>query len=154
GELPLDLQPALLRVLENRQFRRIGSNSYKPCDVRTIAATNRDLRTEVNAGRFRPDLYFRLAVVRIAIPPLRKRPQDIPLLRDKLVDSMAVEKPVAAALRSPKFLAELERGAWPGNVRELRNHVEQRLVFQDLSPDASGTPTQTDTKIAIETERS
>jgi DNA-binding NtrC family response regulator len=132
GELPLDLQPALLRVLENREIRRVGSNQYRPANVRVIAATNRDLRAEVNAGRFRPDLYFRLAVLRIPMPPLRERPEDIPAIVDKLLEALRAPEGPAATLRAPAFLAGLQRAAWPGNIRELRNHLEQRLLFQDL----------------------
>src|SRR5262245_22729976 len=91
GELPLDLQPKLLRVLEQRQIRRLGTNQHVPVDVRVIAATNRDLRGEVNAGRFRSDLYFRLAVLRIALPPLRARPEDIPLLVDRFVAQLGAD---------------------------------------------------------------
>jgi transcriptional regulator with GAF, ATPase, and Fis domain len=131
GELPLELQPKLLRVLQNREIRRVGSNSYKPVDVRVIAATNRDLRAEVNAGRFRPDLYFRMAVVKIPLPPLRQRPDDIPLLVDKILHDVRVSSADAAPLKTHEFLASLSRAAWPGNVRELRNHLEQCLVYRE-----------------------
>jgi transcriptional regulator with GAF, ATPase, and Fis domain len=134
GELPLELQPKLLRVLQNREIRRVGSNSYKPVDVRVIAATNRDLRAEVNAGRFRPDLYFRMAVVKIPLPPLRQRPDDIPLLVDKILGEIRVNAIDAAPLKTPEFLASLSRAAWPGNVRELRNHLEQCLVYREPLP--------------------
>src|SRR5262249_2866010 len=85
GDLPLDLQAKLLRVLERKEIKRIGSNQMRPVDVRVIAATNRDLRADVNAGRFRPDLFFRLGVVHITLPPLRVRVDDIPVLVDKLL---------------------------------------------------------------------
>ncbi|HEU5060666.1 MAG TPA: sigma 54-interacting transcriptional regulator [Kofleriaceae bacterium] len=137
GELPLDLQPKLLRVLERREIRRIGSNQYFPVDVRVVAATNRDLRTEVNGGRFRADLYYRLAVLKIVLPPLRQRPEDIPLLVDTLLEQLPATDEQAAALRSPGFLDELRRASWPGNVRELRNYLERCLVF-DEAPAWSG----------------
>jgi DNA-binding NtrC family response regulator len=133
GELSLDLQPKLLRVLQNREIRRVGSNSHRPVDVRVIAATNRDLRAEVNAGRFRPDLYFRMAVVRVQMPPLRQRPEDIPLIVEKILDEIAAGER-GSPLRAPAFLAGLGHGAWPGNVRELRNHLEQCLVFGEALP--------------------
>ncbi|RJS27308.1 sigma-54-dependent Fis family transcriptional regulator [Corallococcus sp. H22C18031201] len=131
GELPAELQPKLLRVLENREIRRVGSNTYQPVDVRLIAATHRDLRAEVNAGRFRSDLFFRLAVLRIAMPSLRQRPEDLPVLVDGLLQSLGAEPEHTEALRTPEFLARLRHAAWPGNVRELRNYLERCLVFED-----------------------
>jgi two-component system, NtrC family, response regulator GlrR len=128
GELPADLQPKLLRALENRTIKRLGTTAQRRIDIRLIAATNRDLRAEVNAGRFRADLYYRLAVVRIVLPPLRDRLGDLPLLLDSLLGSLAAGRS-AEYLRSPAFLETLARGAWPGNVRELRNHIERCLVF-------------------------
>jgi DNA-binding NtrC family response regulator len=134
GELPLDLQPKLLRGLEAREVRRLGSNTYRPVDVRVIAATNRDLRADVNAGRFRADLYFRLAVVTISMPPLRRRPEDIPALIEEILESLHASNEAAEALRSPEFLAQLRGAAWPGNVRELRNHVERCLILRTTDP--------------------
>ncbi len=130
GELPLELQPKLLRVLENRQIRRLGSAQSRRVDVRVVAATNRDLRAEVNAGRFRSDLYFRLAVVRIALPPLREHLEDLPVLVGQILDAAQVTGPTRETLLSPAFLASLGRSSWPGNVRELRNQIERCLVFQ------------------------
>jgi DNA-binding NtrC family response regulator len=103
-------------------------------DVRVIAATNRDLRAEVNSLRFRSDLYFRLAVVKIPLPPLRQRPDDIPLLVERILKSAGAQGPEAAELTNPEFLATLQQSAWPGNVRELRNYVERALVFRDALP--------------------
>jgi len=145
GELPAELQPKLLRVLESREIRRVGSNAHKKVDVRLIAATNRDLRAEVNNARFRSDLYFRLAVVRIQVPALRQRPEDIPLIVDQILRGVGATGPEVAALKTPEFQAALQRSAWPGNVRELRNYVERCLVFQDAlpAPDAGGPSTST-----------
>jgi two-component system, NtrC family, response regulator GlrR len=134
GELPLALQPKLLRVLEDRELRRVGATTALPVDVRVIAATNRDLRAEVNAGRFRSDLYFRLAVVRIPLPPLRQRPDDLPALVTALLDRLGADDEQAAPLTTPDALAKMRAHAWPGNVRELRNHLERCLVFQDAVP--------------------
>jgi two-component system, NtrC family, response regulator GlrR len=131
GELPSDLQPKLLRALENRELRRIGSNKFIAIDLRVIAATNRDLRAEVNAGRFRSDLYFRLAVVKIPLPSIRQRPDDIPVIVEELLRQLDVPEKTGQRLLTPSFLAELQRMSWPGNVREFRNHLERVLVFAD-----------------------
>ncbi len=134
GEFATDLQPKILRVLENREIRRVGGTSTHKVDVRVIAATNRDLRAEVNAGRFRPDLYFRLAVVKILMPPLRARPEDLPDLVSALLERLGADAEALARLRSPEFLATLAHGAWPGNVRELRNFLERCVVYQEALP--------------------
>jgi DNA-binding NtrC family response regulator len=131
GELPAELQPKLLRVLETREIRRVGSNTYQPVDIRLIAATHRDLRAEVNAGRFRSDLFFRLAVLRIVQPSLRQRPEDLPLLVEQILASLGADPERTGALRTPEFIARLQHAAWPGNVRELRNYLERCLVFED-----------------------
>ncbi|XXF75244.1 sigma 54-interacting transcriptional regulator [Myxococcaceae bacterium GXIMD 01537] len=134
GELPAELQPKLLRVLENREIRRLGANTYQAANVRVIAATHRDLRAEVNAGRFRSDLFFRLAVVRVLIPSLRERPEDIPAIVEEILTGLGAGAAQAEALRGPEFIAQLQHAAWPGNVRELRNHLERCLVFEDAMP--------------------
>jgi len=131
GEIPLELQPKLLRVLEAREIRRLGTNTYVPVNVRILTATNRDLRAEVNAGRFRSDLYFRLAVVKITLPPLRQRSEDVPMIVDKLLSGLGADARVKAALLEPAFLGQLQRAAWPGNIRELRNHLERCVVLQE-----------------------
>lgn len=128
GDLPLELQPKLLRVLEERVVRRLGQNRPVPVDVRVLAASNRDLRGEVNAGRFRSDLYFRLAVLRVEVPPLRSRPEDLPLIAERILSSLGAADR-APALLTPDFVASLRGSAWPGNVRELRNHLERCLVL-------------------------
>jgi DNA-binding NtrC family response regulator len=131
GELPAELQPKLLRVLETREIRRVGTNTYQPVDIRLIAATHRDLRAEVNAGRFRSDLFFRLAVLRIIQPSLRQRPEDLPALVEQLLASLGADPERTGALRTPEFIGRLQHAAWPGNVRELRNYLERCLVFED-----------------------
>ncbi len=138
GELPIDLQPKLLRALEAREVRRVGSNTYRPVNVRVIAATNRDLRADVNVARFRADLYFRLAVITIGMPPLRRRPEDIPALAEEIVASLRAPKDAADALRSPEFLAQIRNAAWPGNVRELRNYIERCLILRTIEPAPEG----------------
>ena len=144
GEVPLELQPQLLRVLEAREIKRLGTNTQTPVDVRIITATNRDLRGEVNAGRFRSDLYFRLAVLKIPLPPLRQRSEDMLLIVDKLLSGLGADARVKASLMEPGFLAQLQRSAWPGNIRELRNHLERCVVLQEtLLPgqgEDSGSP--------------
>ena len=128
GELPLDLQPKLLRALENREVRRVGANQRRQVDVRVIAATNRALATEIERDRFREDLYYRLAVVRVVLPPLRERPEDIPLLVRHFAKDRAVP---------PEVISNLVAQSWPGNVRELRNAVERML---SLGFPTSATP--------------
>ncbi len=128
GELALDLQPQLLRAIERREIQRLGGTQVITVDVRILAATNRDLRRDVNAGRFRADLYFRLAVVEVEIPPLRDRPSDLPLL----VAHLSAELEARTALRppspSPQESERLAKHAWPGNVRELRNWLERAAL--------------------------
>jgi transcriptional regulator with GAF, ATPase, and Fis domain len=122
GELPLDVQPMLLRVLEAREFRRVGGNQTLRADVRVIAATSRDLEREVSAGKFREDLYFRLAVVPVRIPPLRARREDIPaLVRNILAKTRGAE----GLVPSERTMEWLLQHDWPGNVRELRNLLER-----------------------------
>lgn len=143
GELSLDLQPKILRVLERRHVKRIGSNSYVPVDVRVVAATNRSLRIEVAERRFRSDLYYRLAVLRVTLPPLRDRVADLPLLVDHMLSNLGVlDSPQAVGLRSPEFIAKLGRYRWPGNIRQLRNYLERCIALGDLStpPGADSIP--------------
>jgi two-component system, NtrC family, response regulator GlrR len=132
GELALELQPKLLRAIDRREIQRIGSTRRVAVDVRVVAATNRDLKAEVNARRFRSDLYFRLAVIVVTMPSLRERTSDIPLLVDAILDDLGDrDSAMAVALRTGELLPELLRHAWPGNVRELRNYLEACIVRQD-----------------------
>ena len=123
GELSIELQPKLLRVLERREVKRVGADHYHPVDVRVLAATHRDLRAEVNAKRFRADLYYRLAVVEVTLPPLRERLGDLPLIVDRLLEGLPAA--ARAELAAPAFVDHLARHRWPGNVRELRNYLER-----------------------------
>ncbi len=129
GELPLDLQTRLLRVLDRRTVKRLGSDLSRSVDVRLMAATNRDLSAEVQANRFRKDLYYRLAVVRIALPPLRDRKEDIiQLARHFLWQAGSVDP---QSVLNKKVLKVLSSRSWPGNVRELRNVMEKSVIFAD-----------------------
>ena len=127
GDIGLPLQAKLLRVLQERQVRPVGGTQWRPVDVRIVAATNRDLAAAVAAGRFREDLYYRLNVVTIRLPPLRERRDDIPLLVDHLVHRAAAQCGKAVAGVSAAALAALRAHDWPGNVRELA-HVLERSV--------------------------
>jgi DNA-binding NtrC family response regulator len=124
GEMALDLQPSLLRVLDKRAVRKVGSNTYEKIDVRVVAATNRDLRAEVAKKAFREDLYYRLAVIRVTVPPLRERGADIPLLIGHFIQSFGPGLTVAQ-----EDMARLQRHSWPGNVRELRNVIERACLL-------------------------
>ncbi|HZS40068.1 MAG TPA: sigma 54-interacting transcriptional regulator [Polyangia bacterium] len=145
GELAGDLQPKLLRALERHEVKRVGANTYRPVDVRVIAATNRNLRAEVNARRFRSDLYYRLAVIELRLPPMRERGEDLPLLVEDLLSALgAADDPEAARLRTPELAAELRRHHWPGNVRELRNYLERCLAMREPTPLTAAGPLAVD----------
>ncbi|WP_428267524.1 sigma 54-interacting transcriptional regulator [Haliangium sp.] len=135
GELGPELQPRLLRVLERRHVKRVGATRYRDIDVRVIAATNRNLRAAVNTKEFRSDLYYRLAVLEVELPPLRERREDLPLLCERLLTNLgALDRPEAAPLREPAFMDHLARHPWPGNVRELRNYLERCLAMRAQVP--------------------
>jgi chemotaxis protein methyltransferase CheR len=132
GELPQELQAKLLRVLQEGEFERLGSSRSQRVNVRVIAATNRSLKDEVAAGRFREDLFYRLDVFRITVPPLRDRREDVPLLVRHFLRQMGERAGRTAREVPPAVMRALVQYAWPGNVRELRNVLE-RAVIQ--SPD-------------------
>ncbi|MCA9538162.1 MAG: sigma 54-dependent Fis family transcriptional regulator [Myxococcales bacterium] len=128
GELPIDLQPKLLRALEQRVVRPVGGDRPVQVDVRIVAATNRNLQKEVEAGNFRQDLYYRLAVIRVVIPPLRRRVEDIPLLVRHFLGE--IESPEGKQVQvGYDTILKLQRHRWPGNVRELRNFVERAALL-------------------------
>jgi two-component system response regulator AtoC len=129
GDVGPKMQAQLLRVLQEGEIRRVGGNEAVKVDVRVVAATNRDLEADVKAGRFREDLYFRINVVTIRLPPLRERPTDIRLLVDHFLAKYATREKRADAGIAPDAAAALERYAWPGNVRELENVIERSLAM-------------------------
>jgi transcriptional regulator with GAF, ATPase, and Fis domain len=155
GELSLDLQPKLLRVLEQRELRRVGGKILK-VDLRVVAATRKDLRSEVEKGKFREDLYFRLNVVPITAPSLRERREDIPLLIDSMLKKLAPD----GAHLTDSTRAALMAHDWPGNVRELRNVIERALALgadpgmlvAPLGDNASSVPKGVQLRDAIEFE--
>ncbi|OOG28144.1 sigma-54-dependent Fis family transcriptional regulator [Thioalkalivibrio denitrificans] len=134
GELPLACQAKLLRFLESGELQAIGQASPEKVDVRIIAATNRDLHKEVRAGRFREDLFFRLNVVPLELPPLRERQGDVPVLLHHLTDALAQQHSLAPPRYQPDALQVLTRYHWPGNVRELRNFCERLLILLSGRP--------------------
>src|SRR6476619_6513715 len=131
GELPLAMQPKLLRVLERKEVRRVGGAKTIEVDVRIIAATNRDLGVEVNRGRFREDLYYRLAVARVHVPPLRDRKDDLPLLIDHILATTPGGETAQIAQETIDLMTKHD---WPGNVRELRNVIERAVLLAE-TPD-------------------
>ncbi len=153
GELPLGMQSRLLRALENRKFRRVGGVADIPLDAAIIAATNRDLRGEVKAGRFREDLFFRLHVVPIEVPPLRERVEDIPALVQFFLDKFnrSFNREVRGV--SARAMERLQQWRWPGNVRELRNVLERTIILlphdlidlPDLPAELRGEPARSGT---------
>jgi DNA-binding NtrC family response regulator len=136
GELPLPLQSMLLRVLEDRHIRPVGSQHEIPVDVRIVAATNRPLIDDVQAGRFRKDLYYRLQVVEITLPPLRAHKEDIPELVAHFIASLAPRLGVPPIEITPDEMHYLQQYDWPGNVRELRNLIERSLIVGALNVSA------------------
>lgn len=129
GEMPMLLQVKLLRVLQERSFEPVGGSRSVSVDVRVVAATNKNLEEEVEAGRFREDLYYRLNVVELSLPSLRRRQADIPLLCTYFNDKLEATKGRSVASFSPEAMNKLKSYAWPGNVRELENIVERLSVF-------------------------
>jgi DNA-binding NtrC family response regulator len=131
GDLPLSLQAKILRALEERRFERVGGTASVQVDVRLVAATNRGLRAAVAARRFREDLFFRLSVFPITVPPLRDRPGDIPLLARYFVDRFCRDMKKKALVLSPAALEQLASYRWPGNVRELQNCIERAVILAE-----------------------
>ncbi len=130
GELDISLQPKLLRVLEQREIKRVGGDKTVKVDVRVLAATNRDLRQEVNAAHFREDLYFRLSVVAIELPPMRERREDVPGLANHFLREVASRRGLTMSFSQDAMTAMISH-AWPGNVREMRNVVERAAALSD-----------------------
>jgi transcriptional regulator with GAF, ATPase, and Fis domain len=128
GEIPLELQAKLLRALQEKQYERVGDDRTRKVDVRIVAATNRDLRSEVAAGRFREDLYYRLNVFPLEVAPLRDRLDDIPLLAKHFAAKAAREMNCPPGRLTPAGLAALQNYDWPGNVRELCNVIERAVI--------------------------
>lgn len=129
GEVPLDLQSKLLRVLQEKRYERVGEDRTRLADVRVIAATNRDLKKEVEAGRFREDLYYRLNVFPIRVVPLKERMEDLPLLAKHFVELSAKELRCAKPRLTRAGIAKLQNYNWPGNIRELRNAIERSVIL-------------------------
>jgi two-component system, NtrC family, response regulator HydG len=129
GSMNVDLQAKLLRVLQEREVEPLGAERTSPIDVRVIAATNRDLRQLVAAGQFQEDLFYRLNVIPITVPPLRERPDDIPLLVDHFVAKHAARAGKCIAALDEGIVASLQLHTWPGNVRELENAIERAVVL-------------------------
>jgi formate hydrogenlyase transcriptional activator len=158
GDLPLDLQPKLLRALQEKQFERLGSGRTVQVDVRIIAATNRDLWQMVEEGKFRADLYYRLNVFPIALPPLRERSGDIPLLIKHFVQKSAERQGKSIEHIPDEVMKALDRRYWPGNIRELQNVIERAVILsfgpvlqvplsdlKQVGANGQGSPTRQDT---------
>ena len=129
GEIPTSLQAKLLQVLQEQQFERVGENRTRKVDVRIVAATNRDLQKEVEAGRFRNDLFYRLSVFPIEVPPLRKRREDVPLLAAHFVKICAKQMNTQAPKLTKGNIEQLQAYDWPGNIRELQNVIERAVIL-------------------------
>ena len=179
GDLPLPLQAKILRALEERRFERVGGTAVLHVDVRIVTATNKNLRAAVAGRQFREDLFFRLSVFPITIPPLRERIEDVPLLMRHFIDRFCKDLKKRSMLCSPEALDELQRYPWPGNIRELQNCIERavlladgdvilprhlNLLFRDVPPDEgkrdpwdgidlSGSLSEVTRRLLAETER-
>ncbi len=151
GDLPLAMQAKLLRAIQERRVRPLGSTQEEPVDVRIISATHRDLAAEVPAGRFRQDLYYRLNVIEIRLPPLRERREDLPALCEVLLARIAAETGCAVPPVTPQLLEQLARLPLTGNVRELENQLHRALTLsedQQLSLDAAAADPLAPTPVA------
>jgi len=148
GELPASMQAKLLRALQERSFFRLGSEKVTRSDFRIIAATNRDLHADMSAGTFREDLFYRLAVIRISLPPLRERPEDIRWLTERMLTQLAAEQGRPVAM-SEAFLRDVMARTWKGNARELRSYLEEAIVLSEAGildvpgPSATADPPTT-----------
>jgi transcriptional regulator with GAF, ATPase, and Fis domain len=129
GEIPLELQSKLLRVLQEGQFERVGEDRTSQVDVRIIAATNRNLQQEIEAGRFRQDLYYRLSVFPITMPPLRERAEDIPMLAKHFIERACARLNCSRVRITAEQIQQLQRYHWPGNIRELQNVIERAMIL-------------------------
>jgi DNA-binding NtrC family response regulator len=146
GEMPLTLQTKLLRVIEDKRVRPIGATEETPVDVRVVAATNSDLEELMEGGRFRSDLYYRLATLTLAVPPLRERPEDIALLIKHFLSRASAEAGKAVPELEPDAMTRLMRYRWPGNIRELQNAIQRAIILcrdntlttKDLPPKIAG----------------
>ncbi|MCB0323769.1 MAG: sigma-54-dependent Fis family transcriptional regulator [Bdellovibrionales bacterium] len=134
GNMPHELQVKLLRTLQESEIKRVGSNEIRKVDTRVISATNCDIEEEIRKGGFRDDLYYRLGVMIIELPPLRERKGDIALLANFFVKSLAAEMNAPAKVLTPEAIRFLESHSWPGNVRELENVIERALIFSEDGP--------------------
>ncbi|GBQ50395.1 two component response regulator NtrX [Acidomonas methanolica] len=141
ADMPLETQGKIVRVLQDQTFERLGGNTRVKVDMRVLASTNRDLQAEIAHGRFREDLYYRLAVVPLRIPGLRERREDIPGLAQHFLERYAEHTGMAARELSVDALAALQAYEWPGNARELRNLMERLLI---LMPGSGGEPIRAD----------
>ena len=159
GELPLELQPKLLRVLQDGEFERLGSSRTIKVDVRIIAATNRNLEEEVRKGLFREDLWYRLNVFPITMPPLRDRTEDIPLIVDFYVKKISKRMGKAVEMIPASVMNELQNYNWPGNIRELENVLERAVInssgpklrlADELKKSSKGSITSPKTMEAVE----
>jgi two-component system response regulator PilR (NtrC family) len=156
GTVSLETQAKLLRLIQEKEFMRVGSVETQKADVRIIAATNVDLKKMVAEGRFRDDLYYRLCVITIAIPPLRERREDIPLLAEHFMRLYATENSKAVTAISPEAMRALLDHDWPGNVRELENAIERAVVLcpggsigLELLPDNVLSPERSDVAVRL-----
>jgi transcriptional regulator with GAF, ATPase, and Fis domain len=134
AEIPVELQSKLLRVLQEGEFERVGEDRTRQVSVRVIAATNRNLKQEVDAGRFRQDLYFRLSVFPLKVPPLRDRLEDIPILAAGFLEQTAKRMHCPTPVLTRENVEELTRYAWPGNVREVQNVIERAVILARGGP--------------------
>jgi transcriptional regulator with GAF, ATPase, and Fis domain len=137
GDMSLSAQAKVLRALQEHKITRVGGDKAIKVDVRVIAATNKDLKHEIKENRFREDLYHRLSVILIHVPPLSERTEDIPLLVDKFLQDIATDYQTVAKKITPDALEVLKGFAWTGNIRELRNVVERLVIMCDTEISAS-----------------